>query len=324
MKTIRTWLIDKNGEIVSGGEEVINVWRASTESKIWIDLQTQEVEVAEQLLDSLDCHPLAIKDCFIDRHPPKVEFFEEQIFILYRGIDKVGELLNVEHQQVSFFIGERFLVTLHPKPSAGIESVLDGKNAARWMNEPFLLACQIMHASSGTYLNQLLEFEITLSELEDSLKEQGSDAMMAQLVSYKSSLLKLKRMFNYHLGIAQQLVDEISDEDAFDLSRYRHEVNRLHDRFERLSTLAQIQYEICGDLIDGYLSISSHQLNITMRVLTVISSIFIPLTFLAGIYGMNFEHMPELGPRNAYFIVLLVMVAIAMGLLTLFKRKEWI
>jgi len=85
-----------------------------------------------------------------------------------------------------------------------------------------------------------------------------------------------------------------------------------------------MQYEICGDLIEGYISISSHQLNVTMRVLTVISSVFIPLTFLAGIYGMNFAHMPELGVRSAYFILLSVMVAMALGLLVLFKRKGWI
>lgn len=324
MKTIRTWLVDKNGKIVSGGEEAINVWKESVDSKIWIDVQTHEITAVEKLLHSLDCHPLAIKDSFIERHPPKVELFEEQIYVLYRGIEKVDELMSVEHQQISFFIGDRFLVTLHPKPSLGIESVLDGKNAARWMNAPFLLACQIMHASSGTYLSQLLEFEITLSELEDSLQEQGNDVMMAQLVSYKSRLLKLKRIFNYHQGIARQLVNEIADEDTFDLSAYQYDINRLHDRFERLNTLAQIQYEICGDLIDGYISISSHQLNITMRVLTVISSIFIPLTFLAGIYGMNFAHMPELGARSAYYILLSVMVAIALGLLALFKRKGWI
>ena len=324
MKTIRTWLADETGEIISGGEEAIKVWKESADSKIWIDVQTHEIDAVELLLHSLNCAPLAIKDSFVDRHPPKIEFFEEQIFVLYRGIEKMDELLHVEHQQISFFIGDRFLVTLHPEPSVGIESVLDSKHASRWMDAPFLLACQIMHASSGTYLNQLLEFEITLSELEDSLQEHGNDAMMAQLVSYKSRLLKLKRMFNYHQGIARQLVHEISDEDSYDLSQYQHDVNRLHDRFERLNTLAQIQYELCGDLIDGYISITSHQLNITMRILTVISSIFIPLTFLAGIYGMNFAHMPELGVRSAYFILLSAMVAIALGLLALFKRKGWI
>jgi len=119
-------------------------------------------------------------------------------------------------------------------------------------------------------------------------------------------------------------VNEISDDDTFDLSLYQHDINRLHERFERLNSLTQIQYEICGDLIDGYISISSHQLNMTMRVLTVITSIFVPLSFLAGLYGMNFAHMPELGARNAYFILLSVMAAIALGLLALFKRKGWI
>ena len=324
MKTIRTWLMEGNGEIVSGGEEGINAWKQSADSKIWIDVQTHEIDAMETLLHSLGCPPLAIKDSFIERHPPKVDFSDDLIFVLYRGIEMESELLNIEHQQISFFIGDRFLVSLHPNPAIGIESFLDGKYASRWMNAPFLLACQIMHASSGVYLNQLLAFEITLSELEDTLQEQGNDVMMAQLVSYKSRLLKLKRIFNYHLGIARQLVHEIANEDTFDLSLYEHEINRLYDRFERLNSLSQMQYEICGDLIEGYISISSHQLNVTMRVLTVISSVFIPLTFLAGIYGMNFAYMPELGVRSAYFILLSVMVAMALGLLALFKRKGWI
>ena len=82
-------------------------------------------------------------------------------------------------------------------------------------------------------------------------------------------------------------------------------------------------YDICGDLVDGYISISSHQLNITMRVLTVITAIFVPLTFVAGIYGMNFDYMPELHYRYGYFFILGMMAGIGGVLIWVFRRKGW-
>ncbi len=83
-------------------------------------------------------------------------------------------------------------------------------------------------------------------------------------------------------------------------------------------------YEICGDLIEGYISLSSHQLNLTMRVLTVITAVFVPLSFIAGLYGMNFEYIPELKFAGGYFVVLGVMIVTALGLLGLFRKKGWI
>ena len=83
-------------------------------------------------------------------------------------------------------------------------------------------------------------------------------------------------------------------------------------------------YSICGDLIDGYISITSHQLNQTMRVLTVITAIFVPLGFLAGLYGMNFDHIPELHMKGGYFVLLAVMGTIAVGLLALFRKIRWL
>ena len=83
-------------------------------------------------------------------------------------------------------------------------------------------------------------------------------------------------------------------------------------------------YDICGDLINGYMSVTSHQLNATMRVLTVITAIFVPLTFLAGIYGMNFENIPELKLEYGYYGLLGVMSVISIGLIVLFKRKRWL
>ena len=103
-----------------------------------------------------------------------------------------------------------------------------------------------------------------------------------------------------------------------------HTVIDVHERIERLLSLSQMHYDICSDLINGYLSITSHQLNATMRVLTVITAIFIPLGFLAGLYGMNFENIPELKIINGYYYLLSFMGGIVASLIYVFKKKRWL
>ena len=103
-----------------------------------------------------------------------------------------------------------------------------------------------------------------------------------------------------------------------------HAMQDVYDKCERLNSLSKLFYDQCGDLVEGHLSLTSHQLNKTMQALTVITAIFIPLGLLAGIYGMNFENMPELHTRYGYYILLGTMVMIATTLLALFKRKGWL
>ena len=116
------------------------------------------------------------------------------------------------------------------------------------------------------------------------------------------------------------------DDDDTDLitDKETHTVTDLRERLDRLQSLSQMYYDICGDLINGYMSVTSHQLNATMRVLTVITALFVPLTFLAGIYGMNFEYIPELKADNGYFILLGVMAVVSVVLLIVFKKKRWL
>ena len=98
----------------------------------------------------------------------------------------------------------------------------------------------------------------------------------------------------------------------------------MYEHQERAGSLASLYYELASDLIDSYISIASHRLNQIMKVLTIITAIFVPLGFLAGIYGMNFENMPELHSRSGYFILLSVMAGIAVTLLAIFRKIRWL
>lgn len=321
---IKTFFVSAEHQpIKTGDQSLINTWRQHPDSSIWIDIQHGQKNIAEveRLLGDLGCHALAIKDALRMRHPPKVEAFQEHLFLLYRGIFKKTSLLSFEHQNIGLFMGSNYLITVHPEHSMGIDAVIKDQLKPELLTTPSQLALQIMHTSSGLYLDHVLAFEDELNTLEDELYGTNGESALSKLASYKACLIRLKRIFGYHHSMSAQL--RTMNSEFLRGESEQHHLIDLDDRFERLSSLTQMHYDICGDMIDSYISITSHQLNITMRVLTVITAIFVPLGFLAGVYGMNFENIPELGFKNGYFILLSTMALIATSLIAWFKYKRW-
>jgi magnesium transporter len=322
---IRANLLDAGG-LREGGEELLASWRDAAQGTLWLDIEGELGDAELALLEDLGCHELALSDVRRFRHPPKVEQFEDHTFILFRGIASFDENLELAPQQVAFFVSARLLITVHRGESVSISEFWHSTDKARYLATPGLLALRIMHYSAGRYLQVLLGFEDKLSDLEDCLVGASQEVAMKALVGYRSRLLKLRRVFSYHEKLARTLLEEeLLDADEEDEEGELHHASRdLHDRCERLFSLCGMYYDICSDLIEGHISISSHQLNITMRILTVITAVFVPLSFLAGLYGMNFENMPELKLEYAYFVLLGVMLFIAAALISLFRYKKWL
>ncbi len=320
---IRTQLLTTNGEQLEGGAELIEHWRSDNGSYIWIDLVNEEPLSEKQFLLSMDCHPLAVEDVQRFRHPPKTETFENYTLILYRGITEFNKDLTIQQMTIALFAGDRCLISCHPRHSLGITHYWENAQQDNLLVSPGLLASRIMRFSIGRYLESILAFEPSLNELEDAMQEKPNDEVMRELISYQSRLRKLKRIFSYHEKLVTNLLKEIPQRLIDEDGDIEHALQDLFERCERLHGLCTMYYEICGDLINGYLSISSHQLNNTMRVLTVITAIFVPLTFIAGVYGMNFDNMPELRMQYGYFYTLggMLMIATGFGIVAF---KKWL
>lgn len=322
---INCMLISPTSSVKIGSEELVSEWQKDESTVLWIDLNNVDKAQEKAMLTQFGCHSLAISDAQRERHPPKVELFDRYIFLLYRGFVAKEDNLTFEHVQISMFIGHRVLITCHPKSSIAINSLFNESCEKYLKRSPIHLALKIFHSSCGNYLQQLFSFEENLEKIEDEFQISGNDKMMREITAYRSQLIKIKRTFNYHVTIGNTLSMYLEDDDtSLITTKEVHTVNDLRERLDRLLSLSQMYYDICGDLINGYMSVTSHQLNSTMRVLTVITALFVPLTFLAGIYGMNFEHIPELKSQNGYFILLGVMSVISVGLIALFKRKRWL
>jgi magnesium transporter len=321
---IKCMLLQADKTYIYGGEELIDTWREHKDSYLWLDIDSHDKEQERLLLQQMGCHSLAITDAQRDRHPPKIELFKNYIFMLYRGIYEPRDDLLFEHLQISMFVGVNILITTHSKDSMSIEHLFGTEGEKYFGKSPITLALRIFHYSCGIYLNKLFEFEEKLEALEDKFQLGGDDKMMQEITLYRSRLTKLKRTFSYHSNIGSELKILVTDDTPIINQAEMHTVIDVHERIERLLSLSQMHYDICSDLINGYLSVTSHQLNATMRVLTVITAIFIPLGFLAGLYGMNFEYIPELKITNAYFYLLGFMAFLATSLIILFKKKRWL
>lgn len=310
-------------KLIKGGAELIAL-PIPEGAVLWIDIEDEPIESEQVIFDQFDCHPLTIQDARRLRHPPKTEHFSDQSFVLVRELSAESAGFTLDTLQISSFIGDKFLITRHDKPSNAIalwwdSDVLEHKIA----RGPMLLFASITNSIGLNYLDLVLDFEPLISGYEDTLLSSPDDSVLRELIACKTWLRKLKRLHSYHDRVYAELLAHLKEEHPDNLDAL-HSVTDVYEKFERLNSLSALYYDLAGDLIDGHISLTSHKLNETMRILTVVTAIFVPLGFLAGVYGMNFDYMPELHNPYGYFILMGTMVTIATGLVVFFKRNNWL
>jgi len=322
---VRVFLFDPiQGRLEQGDASLIARWRAEPHTLLWCDIAKHDTAAEERLLrEAFDLHPLAIQDALRDRHPPKIETFDNTSFVLLRGLDTEASNMEFGVLQLALFIGRRALVTRHSKTSVSIEWLWqEVVHAPELMREgPSGLAVRVVNRLVRRYLDILLAFEPRLDAIETEIFSRPDDRLLAELTRYKSRLRHLARIANYHLQVVGEMRRDPGD---FIEARFEHEVIDIYEQLERTASLADLYYETASDLTDGYLAFASHRLNRVMQILTIFTVIFVPLSFLAGVYGMNFDNMPELHSPRGYYVLLTVMGLVACAQLAYFKLKHWL
>jgi magnesium transporter len=321
---IRATLFDPtDGQLHDGGEELIEAWERTPAATIWVVLEEEPRETEQELLSKrFGVHELAMTDAFRDRHPPKIEEFRDNTFILMKGLDASSTSIDLDTIQLSMFVGERFLVTRSSAHSVSTARVLDELTSGALppdISRP-ALALRLCRTVADRFVPLLLAVEKRLEEMETEMLERPSDDLLGELVQQKGDLKRILRILQYH---AQIFTSAISNAPQH-LAGHHHELVDVQEQLDRLLSLARLYYELTDDLMNGYLSLSAHRLNQIMQTLTIVTVIFVPITFMAGLYGMNFEFMPELGFRGAYFILLGSMLVVVAATLVFFYRRGWL
>ena len=322
---IRTLLYDPGNQTqIEGGGELIELWRHNPNLLIWADFYDEDPEAERQTLEgAFGLHQLAITDAQRLRHPAKIENFDDSTFILLKGLDAETTTIKFGTIQIGVFLGSRFLVTRHFGVSVSIDKLWietrDGSQLST--HSPDGIAIRLTRFIVDRYLPILLDLEQRLDVLEREMIAHPRDTLLFELVEHKSNLKKLRRIMAYHTDVFYRLAHEAWPGIGTDRN---HEITDVYEQLERATSLANLYHELASDLQDGYISLASHKLNNIVKVLTIITVIFVPLSFLAGLYGMNFENIPELRYENSYYVLLSVMVGLVVLLLYIFKRMKWL
>ena len=291
----------------------------------WLDLVgLQDMELVARLGSEFGLHPLVLEDLVNTQQRPKLEDFQDYLFLVMKMITFSEDTHRVEDEQVSVILGPRYVISFQERPGDIFgpvrERIRTGKGRIRTMG-PDYLAYSLVDAVVDHYFVVLEGLGEWIEELEDEVVSAPVPATMEEIHRVKREMLLLRKA----TWPLREVISALGREGtSLVTAPVRIYVRDVYDHTIQVLDTGETLRDIVSGLLDTYLSSVSNRMNEIMKVLTIMASIFIPLTFIAGVYGMNFRHMPELALPWAYPAVLALMVMIALGLLAYFRRKRWL
>jgi magnesium transporter len=290
---------------------------------VWIDVVgTGDVALLRALGEEFNLHRLALEDVVNVHQRAKVDDYGDHAFIVLRMIDPTAV---AETEQFAIFVGENFVVTFQERPGDCFQMVrqrLRDANGQMQKRGSDYLAYALLDAVVDAYFPVLEKLDERLEAIEVSLLDANQATnFVPQLHSVRRGLLELRRAVWPLREASSTLVRGQPQLFSADVAPYLRDV---HDHVVQLLDLLENYREMTSSLLDLHLSTVNHRLNEVMKLLTVISTIFIPLTFLVGVYGMNFDWMPETDVWWGYPACLGFMVMVALLMLRVFRKRGWL
>jgi len=327
-EAVRISYIDYDEQNIEG-KQVSNIEQCfpfkATPTVTWVNIDgLHEVEVIEKLGTQFELHPLILEDILHTTQRPKFEDFEKYLFIVLKMLSYDDVNQTVEQEQVSLVLGESFVISFQERVGDVFEPIRDrirnSKGRIRKMGADYLCYSLIDAVVDG-YFTILEKIGEKIELMEEKLVSDPTEKTLKQIHKLKSEMISLRKsvwpLRELISGLQRSESSLISETTGIYLrDAYDHTI-------QVIDTVESFRDMVSG-MLDIYLSSISNRMNAVMKVLTIIATIFIPLTFVAGIYGMNFEYMPELKWRWGYAIAWLAFVVIAAIMVTYFKRKKWL
>ena len=294
-------------------------------SVTWINIDgIHELDVAETLGRHYDLHPLVLEDILNTDQRPKMEDYESHLFLILKMItyDEAQKLLHME--QVSVIVGRHFVLSFQESEGDVFESVRErlrkGKGRIR-KGGPDYLAYALMDAVVDNYFLVLEKIGEDIEELEEEVIEKPAPETVESIHNLKRELLFLRKSV---WPLREAVASLEKGESPLIQEKTTVYLRDVYDHTIQVIDTIETFRDMVSGMMDVYLSSLSNRMNEVMKVLTIIATLFIPLTFIAGIYGMNFKYMPELEWHYGYGLVWLVMALLASLMLIYFRKKKWL
>ena len=322
---IRVTRYDKDIVREHQADTLADCFPLSEEHADWISIcGLHRPEVFSELGERLGIHPLVLEDVMNTGHRPKVEVFEDHIFIISKSVTFDPAARELRTEQVSMILGPHYLITFSESDSGLFAPVHERLRAGRGKIRKYgvdYLAYALLDTLVDGFFVALELIGERLEELEASLLEQPEESILQELHRLRRGMI----LFRRSVWPLRDAVNTLR-KDSGDLVRDGTDIflGDLYEHVIQVWEAVETYREVISGMVDLYLSSVSNQMNKVMKVLTIIATIFIPLTFIAGLYGMNFKVMPELEWPYGYPVVMGIMALIAIGMLWFFKRKKWL
>lgn len=291
----------------------------------WININgLNHVDAIEKIGGHYELHPLVLEDIVNIAQRPKIDEYDDYLFVvlkmLYYDIDQ-----KIVSEQVSFILGKEYVLSFQESEGDVFDTVRErikhGKGRVRTMQSDYLLYV-LIDAIVDHYFTIIEVLGEKIEDFETAIfSGNATDDVSKNIQNLKREILRVRRAIFPLREVINRI--EKSENPLIEkktITFYRD----IYDHLIQVSENIDIYREMIWSLMDMYMTTISNKMNEVMKVLTIMASIFIPLTFIAGIYGMNFEYIPELSYKYSYFILWGVMVTLFIGMLLYFKRKKWL
>lgn len=290
----------------------------------WLNIDgVHDVSVLNQVGEVFALHPLVMEDIANTTQRPKIDEYADYLYLSVRMLSIGAESSQIESEQVSLVIGKNYLISFQEKPGDVFELIRNrlrqGKGRIRKMGSDYLMY-SILDAVVDHYFLILENLEEHIHQIEEEVAEDPKISTLENIHRLKKEIIFLRRStwpFREIAGKLERLETPLISKET------RLFLRDVYDHIIQIIDITESFQDIVSSLLDLYLSSASNKMNNIMKVLTLVATIFIPLTFLAGIYGMNFRFMPELEWRWAYPTLVGIMLAVGVTMVLYFKRKRW-
>lgn len=289
----------------------------------WITVDgLQDTELMEELGNIFKLHPLVLEDILNTSQRPKMQDYGDYLYIVLRSFTGTGEA-ELNSEQISIVLGRNFVLSFREKESTIFQPVKERLSCdvgrIRKAGADYLAHALIDNIVDNYFL-VLESLEEKIEFLEDDLVRRTTPATLQAINKLKRELIFLRKS----LWPLREAISTLERSDSQLISESTGIYFRdIYDHVIAVIDSVETFRDMLSNMLDIYLSAASNKLNEVMKVLTIIATLFMPLTFVAGIYGMNFKYMPELEWRWGYFIILGIMLLIALLMVFYFKRKRW-
>jgi magnesium transporter len=293
-------------------------------TRLWVDIGGPMDDTALAIVrDTFQFHPLAVEECFGARAHPKIDEYDGYVYIITHGLTPASTPDEPQTMELDAFVGAHYLVTYHASGSRSVAAIL----------EMVRRGPDLLRRGPAAVLHAIIERQVEgiepvidgiderIAELEERAVARPCREDLALLLSMRRSILALRRWLSRQRDVVARLArNELPVGGPQEALQFRD----VYDHLQRFTDLLENYRELTTSIQDVSLTVTGNRLNETMKFLTIFTSVLMPLTVITGLYGMNFEHMPELHWRWGYPLVLAVMALTAAGVLLYFRRRGWL